>query len=456
MKKQITPSLLIFCLATLPGCVTTPYDVPQLSEELPAAQEDKERYVVQEAWWQAYDNTELNALVDKALINNPDYLKAALTLQKELYNLNIETLNLFPTLSGELGASVQKDVSKSHDSTTSFNGEIGLSYEVDLYGKIKDAVSAQEFEYKATAQDKETARLTLINSVVDLYFNLEYLQNAIELTRQNVKAYQDIENIMLDKYKSGKVAPLDYVQAKQSRIGEQSTLLTLETQFKEMEQSLKNVLNIRPDEALGLKYGSILEQKHLSVDMDIPMSVLANRPDLIASQYRLEKAFKTLHAEEKNWYPNVSLNGAFGSSSDKARSTFDFPYVFGSVSVDLPFLDWNRVKNNIKISKADYQIALIDFKDTLTQALNELAYYYTAYEKSLSIFDNTQENIKNSRQITEYYQIRYDNGKSEFKDLLEAIYTENAMRENLIQQKYQIIKYENYIYKAMNGRYKKV
>ena len=110
---------------------------------------------------------------------------------------------------------------------------------------------------------------------MDLYFNLEYLQNAIELTRQNVKAYQDIENIMLDKYKSGKVAPLDYVQAKQS-------------------------------------------------------------------------------------------------------------------------------------------------------------------------------------QITEYYQIRYDNGKSEFKDLLEAIYTENAMRENLIQQKYQIIKYENYIYKAMNGRYKKV
>ena len=233
-------------------------------------------------------------------------------------------------------------------------------------------------------------------------------------------------------------------------------MLELETQFKEMEQSLKNVLNIRPDEALGLKYGSILEQKHLSVDMDVPMSVLANRPDLIASQYRLEKAFKTLHAEEKNWYPNVSLNGAFGSSSDKARSTFDFPYVFGSVSVDLPFLDWNRVKNNIKISKADYQIALIDFKDTLTQALNELAYYYTAYEKSLSIFDNTQENIKNSRQITEYYQIRYDNGKSEFKDLLEAIYTENAMRENLIQQKYQIIKYENYIYKAMNGRYKKV
>ena len=88
MKKQITPSLLIFCLATLPGCVTTPYDVPQLSEELPAVQEDKERYVVQEAWWQAYDNTELNALVDKALINNPDYLKAALTLQKELYNLD--------------------------------------------------------------------------------------------------------------------------------------------------------------------------------------------------------------------------------------------------------------------------------------------------------------------------------------------------------------------------------
>lgn len=100
-------------------------------------------------------------------------------------------------------------------------------------------------------------------------------------------------------------------------------------------------------------------------------------------------------------------------------------------------------------------IAVKDSKDAYyVQVLTETGVQQRPVVTGIS--DGLNVEIKSGRQITEYYQIRYDNGKSEFKDLLEAIYTENAMRENLIQQKYQIIKYENYIYKAMNGRYKKV
>ena len=74
-------------------------------------------------------------------------------------------------------------------------------------------------------------------------------------------------------------------------------------------------------------------------------------------------------------------------------------------------------------------------------------------EKAAAMFKNTDENYQNSVKITAYYQQRYQVGKSEFKDYLEAIYTENALRQNLISQKYQIIKYENYVYKAMAGKY---
>ena len=326
-----------------------------------------------------------------------------------------------------------------------------MNYELDLYGKIRNLRSAQVFEYQATVMDKEAARLSLVNSVVDLYFNLEYLNNSIEVSRSNVKAYEEIEQISKEKFNSGKVDHLEYLQSKQSLLSEKNNLLNLETQFKEMETSLKNILNTHED--IKISYGDILKQKSLPVNVDVPVAVLANRPDLLASQMRLEGAFKTLKAEDKNWYPSISLNGAFNSSSDKARTTFDFPYIFGSVSLDLPFLDWNRVKNNIKISETDYQIALVDFKDTLNQAVNEVAYYYLAYEKAAAIFANTGENYKNSAKITQYYQQRYQVGKSEFKDYLEAIYTQNALKQNLISQKYQIIKYENYVYKAMAGKY---
>ena len=435
------------------GCALVQQYPTSVAEELKYSAEVKEKYKANEEWWKQYQNAELNRLVDMALANNPDYLKAAININKELYNLNLTKYDLFPTLSGGLNASSQRQISTSDNFASNFSGETGLSYEADLYGKIRDLYSAQEFEYQATVMDKESARLSLINSVVDLYFNLEYLQNTIDVSKKNVKAYQNIQNITNAKYKSGKVDNLEFLQAKQSLLSEQNKLLNSQTQFSELEASLKNILNIRQEDSLNIKYGDILAQQNLGVNLEVPLSVLANRPDLLASQYRLEKAFKNLEAENKTWYPSVSLQGLLGTGSDKARTTFDFPYVLGSVAVDLPFLDWNRVKNNIKLSEADYQITLIDFQDTLNQAVNEVVYYYFAYGNANQILQNTQKNYQNSRLITKYYKNRYDNGKAEFKDYLEAIYSENALRKDLIQQKYQTIKYENYVYKAMAGKY---
>ena len=390
MTKYMIKFMALLQILLIAGCATSKYQTIDLQEELNYTKQIAEQYKPDLEWWRQYNNQELNRLVDLALKNNPDYLKAAININKELYNLNLATSDLFPTLSAGMGASSQRRIDTKDSFASNFSGEAGLSYEADLYGKIRDLQSAQEFEYQATVMDKETAKLSLINSVVDLYFNLEYLYNTIEVTKVNIKAYEDIQDIMESKYKSGRSDHLEFLESKQSLISEESRLLELETTFKEMETSLRNILNLKAGEELEIAYGDILEQEVLSPNTDVPVAVLALRPDLVASQYRLQKAFKNLQAEEKSWYPNVSLSGIINSSSSKARTTFDFPYILGNVSLDLPFLDWNRVKNNIKISEADYQIAVIDFKDTLTQAINEVAYYNFAYEKYGELYKNTQ------------------------------------------------------------------
>lgn len=447
-------NILLLCgilLAT--GCAVPTRLPSNAAAELGYSESGHQKYHADTEWWKQYNDTALNLLVETALANNPDYLKAAITINKELYNLNLANLNLLPTLSGDLNGSSRRRINTGDKFADSFSGETGLSYELDLYGKIRDKKTAQEFEYNATVMDKEAAKLTLINSVVDLYFNLEYLKNTIDVTKANIKTYTEIQNITETKYKSGRVDNLELLEAKQSVISEQNRLLELETLFSETESSLKNILNLKQKQSLEIKYADILKQNTLGVNLNVPTAVLANRPDLLASQYRLEKAFKTLEAENKNWYPDISLNGLLGSSSDKARTIFDFPYLLGSVAVDLPFLDWNRVRNNVKISEADYQIAAIDFKDTLTRAVNEVSYYNTAYLKAREMYGNTEKNHQNSVQITGYYRNRYDTGQSEFKDYLIAQYNENTLKNNLIQQKYQLIKYENLLYKAMAGKY---
>lgn len=452
MKRN---TFLSFLLATtfLSGCAATTTDVPSLEAELNYTQEVREKFQADLDWWKAYNNDELNYLTSFALKNNPDMLKAAVKIQKQLANLNLSESDLFPTLTGSLGASSKKKLNDGKKSTQTFSGELALNYEIDLYGKIADARDAQEFELNATVADAESARLSVVNSVVDLYFNLLYLRDTIELTQKNIDTYSSLLDIASARFNTGKADKLEITQARQSLIAEQTALLNAQTQYKEMEQSLRNVLNLKPSDGFVLGKASILKQSLLTPHLSVPVSVLANRPDLTAAQYRLKKAFKTVKVSEKSWYPTISLNGAIGSSSDRAKSTFDFPYLLGGVSVNLPFLDWNSVKNNVKIAKADYDIALIDFKDALAQALNEVAYYSFAYGKTEHIYANVEKTIENNRQITAYYRARHQAGKASFKDVLQAVADENAARKNLLAQKYQLIKYENLLFKAMAGRY---
>lgn len=453
MMKRNT--FLSFLLATtvLSGCAATTTDVPSLEAELNYTQEVREKFQADLDWWKAYNNDELNYLTSFALKNNPDMLKAAVKIQKQLANLNLSESDLFPTLTGSLGASSKKKLNDGKKSTQTFSGELALNYEIDLYGKIADARDAQEFELNATVADAESARLSVVNSVVDLYFNLLYLRDTIELTQKNIDTYSSLLDIASARFNTGKADKLEITQARQSLIAEQTALLNAQTQYKEMEQSLRNVLNLKPSDGFVLGKASILKQPLLTPHLSVPVSVLANRPDLTAAQYRLKKAFKTVKVSEKGWYPTISLNGAIGSSSDRAKSTFDFPYLLGGVSVNLPFLDWNSVKNNVKIAKADYDIALIDFKDALAQALNEVAYYSFAYGKTEHIYANVEKTVENNRQITAYYRARHQAGKASFKDVLQAVADENAARKNLLAQKYQLIKYENLLFKAMAGRY---
>lgn len=453
MMKRNT--FLSFLLATtvLSGCAATTTDVPSLEAELNYTQEVREKFQADLDWWKAYNNDELNYLTSFALKNNPDMLKAAVKIQKQLANLNLSESDLFPTLTGSLGASSKKKLNDGKKSTQTFSGELALNYEIDLYGKIADARDAQEFELNATVADAESARLSVVNSVVDLYFNLLYLRDTIDLTQKNIDTYSSLLDIASARFNTGKADKLEITQARQSLIAEQTALLNAQTQYKEMEQSLRNVLNLKPSDGFVLGKASILKQPLLTPHLSVPVSVLANRPDLTAAQYRLKKAFKTVKVSEKSWYPTISLNGAIGSSSDRAKSTFDFPYLLGGVSVNLPFLDWNSVKNNVKIAKADYDIALIDFKDALAQALNEVAYYSFAYGKTEHIYANVEKTVENNRQITAYYRARHQAGKASFKDVLQAVADENAARKNLLAQKYQLIKYENLLFKAMAGRY---
>ncbi|WP_392564916.1 TolC family protein [Orbus wheelerorum] len=457
MKMQINAitKLVLLCSFILVGCSNSSYQQNSLTSQLSYTPQVANDYLVDQKWWQAYQDPQLDKLIEQGLANNIDLAQSLLTMQKAMYEANLSKVDLYPTLSGDLGATTSRNTYK-HDSfnkNRSFSGELSLSYELDVLQKLHDSADANVAKYQASQFDVDNVRLTLINSIIDVYYNLAYLNAAITATQSSLTNYQQMNNVTSAKYYKGKTDELDLLQIVQSIKSDENSLLTYQTQLKENEQTLRNLLNLKPSDQLNLNYPDMTMIKPLAVDLDIPLSVLANRPDLKASELRLEAAFKDLAAQNKSWYPAITLKTAISSSDNNIGNTFDFPVLLGSISISLPFLDWDRVSNNIHISETDYQTAQLNFENSINTALNEVAYYYQAYNNNRIILDNSQQQFTANVKIMQLYDKRYQSGKSEFKDYLDSINTVNSSKINLINEHYQLIKDENMVFKAMAGRY---
>ncbi|MDO5640688.1 MAG: TolC family protein [Neisseria sp.] len=417
------------------------------------ATETAERYDVNGDWWQIYQSSQLNALVEQALANNVDLRQAAISVNKALYQANILGANLVPSFNGSLGASTSKNLKTGGSSSNSFSSQLGLSYELDLWQKLNAQADAQVWEYQATQQDLASTRLTLINNVADAYFNIAYLNEALALTEKSVQQYQEIARIAAAKYQYGKVSSSEPTQANQSLLSAQNNLLSLQSSRDTLEETLRNLLNLKPGEAIAADPAQYRLLSAKGVNLEVPISVLANRPDLRAAEYRLQSAMRSVDAQKRSWYPSITLGASLSTSSSKARTMFDIPFLGGSAQLNLPFLDWQTLKWEDKTAEANFDSARLNFEQALTTALNEVNSNYLQYQNSEQTLANLQKRYALDQKNSRYYQVRYQYGKNELKDWLEALNSEYGSAQNLLNQRYDVLKYENMVYKAMAGRY---
>ena len=194
--------------------------------------------------------------------------------------------------------------------------------------------------------------------------------------------------------------------------------------------------------------------KTIRPDLNVPISVLANRPDLRAAEARLQSASQSLVAQQRSWYPTITLGASLGATSDKASNLFNIPMLGGSVAINLPFLNWQTLKWENKTAQANFDSARLDFEQALTTALNEVAANYQYYRQAEASLGNLESKYRLDQKNSRYYQTRYQYGKNELSDWLSALNTEYSSAQNLLNQRYQALKYENMVYKAMAGRYR--
>lgn len=465
MLKPTKLAIAIALSTLMAGCANITDSHKQSEQTYQTYEDITQKYHLNQDWWKLYQDPELDKLVDLALANNKDLAKAAIAVNTALYKANLVGANLVPSFSGKLGATVQKNVKNGQTlpdpnnplktTPTIYNGSVNVAYTLDLWLRMADQTSAAEWLHTASEQDLFSAKLSLINSVVSTYYQLAYLKEAITLTEQSVSDFEQINQIMFNKEAQGMVDGSSTNQTERAVFTAKNNLSQLKNQQKVAQTMMRNLLNLTPSDKLDIKLPNLLETKLVGVDLDIPVSVIANRPDVKGYLYRLHSAFKDAKATQKSWFPNITLNAGISSSGGHIGSTFHAPTVAGLIGIDLPFLNWNTVRWNVKISEEAYNLAKVNFEQSITTALNDIDKNYFAYTQANQQFTNEEKIYQTSAYMANYYKNRYDVGVTELRDWLSAKSTENSAKLALLNAKNALIQSENAIYSAMGGYYSK-
>ncbi len=445
---KATP-LLCAALLLVSGCATRDYQIP--SQGILSESQIEENFRIDREWWKQYHDPSLDRLVATALERNIDLARSTVTVNKALYQARQFGADLVPTFSGS-GSAGSRTALDTGTATRSFDASFGLAYELDLWGRLRDSTSAQVWEYHATTQDREATKLALINSVVNTWYSMAYTSRALELSRESLGYYERLLRIMQEKFRSGQTDGLDPAQTEQSLLAQKTTVLTLEEDLRTEKQTLRDLLNLRPDEELDLPLPDLLAVKVPPVDLNVPVAALGARPDVNAAEYRLLSSFRNESAARADLFPSLTIGGTLGASASSGSDLFRSSFINGLISLNLPFLDWNRVKWNVKIAEADFEDARLAYEKSVTGALNEVALYYSSLENAEQQFENIQKKYDADRRVEAYRKARYEQGADELKDWLEALKALNDSRLAVLERKYGIISASNAVWQAMGGR----
>ncbi|WP_279041369.1 TolC family protein, partial [Campylobacter helveticus] len=378
-------SFLLLVLLVFSGCGVKIEPVKEVVLE----EEELKKIEARFEWWRAYEDANLQGFLNFVLENNKDINVARTSLLSALARADLINYDLYPSLDGTLGFNRMKNLHSGTNQQSYSNG-LNLSYELDIYGKILDSVKAEELRASASAYDLASLKLSIINTSLNSVFELAYFNDVKILLEDYVANLEKMSELYALKFELGKIEELDKLNVEQSLLRARQNLLTNE---QNRDLIIKNLQDL-----LGKKEGffylehfqkaSLDDFKLLKPDFNIPLQNLAYRPDVRAKLSALKAAFKDYRSMQKSILPSISLGGALRGESEEFKENFKLEILSGNVQISLPFLDYGRVRQNIKISQFAYEALRFEYEQILQSALNEFYLVFKDYESDLKLLSN--------------------------------------------------------------------
>jgi NodT family efflux transporter outer membrane factor (OMF) lipoprotein len=459
LQPQRHAPLVLVLLAALAadGCSllnNTPFVAPQAP--LPAqfahrTKPDAEAAKpVVDAWWREFGDAQLDGFVDQVFAHNADLASAGIKLRRAAANAGLDEHALWPTPSATLASTSSRQLKEPHQTTHDHSVTLGLGWEVDLWNKLGAARDASAWELQASSEDRDETALTLSGSAAQLYWQAAYLQQRLALSAQSVAYAEQTLQLAQAKLAAGAASELDELEAEQSLETQKAAHTLLLQQAVENRNAIDLLLD---GSQLAAALPARLPDGALPVvAAGLPADLLARRPDVRAAELRVREALATVDASRAAFYPDLTLTGSLGGSSDRLRDVLTSPFAALASQLTLPFLDWKTHQLNLEVSQADFDLTVVDFRQTLYGALQDVDNALSARLQYARQGESLERAMRAAQKVEAMYEIRYRAGASTLQDWLDAQEKRRSAEVSWAENRYNRLVNHATLCLALGGR----
>ena len=386
------------------GCILTK-DLPDPALDIPEGYKQARSSKAADAaptldWWRGFRSRELTGLMEEAQTVNLDIAAATARFRQADAQARIAGAALLPSLS----ATGQESYSRTSGSSASgltnggrevvnYSSSLSASYELDFWGKNRDAAQAAEETAVANRFDRDVVALTTLTTVANAYFQVLSAQDRIRTAQRNIASAERILNAIRERLRAGTGTDLDVAQ-QESVLANQRALVPPLRQTLDQNINALATLVSRPPEAVRVVGGSLNQIASPRVTPGLPSELLTQRPDIRRQEAQLASATANVGSARAQFFPSIQLTGQGGYQSSALTSLFQPNAAFFNMvgSLTQPIFDGGRILGNFEFTQARQDELLQVYRKTVVQAFADV-------DNALMSIRQTTEKLRLQREV---------------------------------------------------------
>ncbi len=420
-------------LSLLAACAVGPnYSRPEMPTP-PAHRffegEEQARSIADAPWWEIVKDPQLQALIREAIVNNLDLRTATARVAEARAQYGIARSFLFPQVGVSAGYDAQQ-ASRLTEPTQAlpykktyqnWNAGFPISWEIDLFGRIRREKEAAFAAYLATEEGRRAAVITLVADVASTYLFLRELDLQLDVARRTVQTNEETVRFYETRLKGGVSNRLEVDRAVANRARTAVVIPQLEQQIAVTENALALLLGRPPG---PIQRGEALTEQHVppGVPVGLPASLLERRPDVLAAEQQLVAANANVGAAKALFFPTISLTGFLGTVSSEFSNLLKADANVWQVSPSLfsPIFQGGRIRRNYDVAKARFEQAAAQYRKAALNSYREVANALVGVKKLGEQRLELEDGVEALSDAAALARSRYDTGLANYLEILNA------------------------------------